>query len=39
MLKGKIELEIEVLLEEEANLNPVGLGRDPPNALSMPKYY
>lgn len=37
IFQGKIELELEVLLEEEANLNPAGLGRDAPNALEIPK--
>lgn len=36
-LAGKIELELEVLTEKEAATYPVGLGRNPPNALPEPK--
>ncbi|XP_059219531.1 otoferlin isoform X6 [Stomoxys calcitrans] len=35
-LAGKIELELEVVTEKEASLYPVGLGRNPPNALPEP---
>ncbi|KAJ6640633.1 Fer-1-like protein 6 [Pseudolycoriella hygida] len=34
---GKIELEMEVLLTEIAAANPVGKGREDPNALPPPK--
>ncbi|XP_054735180.1 otoferlin isoform X2 [Anastrepha obliqua] len=33
---GKIELELELLTEAEAAANPVGVGRNPPNALAKP---
>lgn len=36
-MTGKIDMEIEVLLEDDAILNSVGLGRNPPNPLPMPK--
>jgi hypothetical protein len=35
--KGKIEAEISLLTEEEALKNPVGLGREGPEALDPPK--
>ncbi|KAI3388907.1 hypothetical protein SNEBB_006737 [Seison nebaliae] len=31
ILAGKVELELEILTEEEANEKPAGLGRDEPN--------
>ncbi|XP_004519125.2 otoferlin isoform X2 [Ceratitis capitata] len=36
MQTGKIELELEILTEAEAASNPVGTGRNPPNALANP---
>ncbi|KAF5288241.1 hypothetical protein FQA39_LY04009 [Lamprigera yunnana] len=35
-LGGKAEMEFELLTEEEADRDPVGLGRSNPKALSMP---
>lgn len=35
--QGKIELELQVLLIEEAEKEPAGIGRDGPNALPAPK--
>lgn len=37
-LAGKIELELEVLLAEDAEQKPVGIGRHPPQALPEPSY-
>lgn len=37
-LTGKVEAEIHLLLREEAEKNPVGLGRNEPDALEKPKY-
>ncbi|KAG5679282.1 hypothetical protein PVAND_008861 [Polypedilum vanderplanki] len=34
---GKLEIELEVLSEEKAKLNPAGKGRDGPNQLPLPK--
>lgn len=34
---GKIELQLEILPMDEAKKNPVGRGRNPPNALPPPK--
>lgn len=34
---GKLELELEVLLSDNALSDPVGLGRSPPNELPHPK--
>lgn len=36
-LAGKIDMELELLTEKEAATYPVGLGRNPPNALPEPK--
>ncbi|XP_017482314.1 PREDICTED: fer-1-like protein 6 [Rhagoletis zephyria] len=33
---GKIEVELELLTEAEAAASPVGVGRNPPNALANP---
>ncbi|XP_041771209.1 myoferlin isoform X2 [Anopheles merus] len=35
-LTGKIELELEILSEEDATQNPVGVGRKPPQHLPEP---
>lgn len=35
--KGKIELEMEVLLAEVAEADPVGKGREEPHALPPPE--
>lgn len=36
-LTGKVEAEIHLLTKEEAEKNPVGLGRNEPDALEKPK--
>lgn len=36
-LTGKVEAEIHLLTKEEAEQNPVGLGRNEPDALEKPK--
>lgn len=36
-IKGKIELEIEVVLADVATGDPVGMGREDPHALPPPK--
>lgn len=38
-LTGKVEAEIHLLTKEEAEKNPVGLGRNEPDALEKPKYF
>ncbi|CRK86165.1 CLUMA_CG000233, isoform A [Clunio marinus] len=38
ILKGALELELEVLSENNANKKPAGLGREGPQMLPMPKY-
>lgn len=41
IFKGKIELELEILTEEEAKQRPAGRGREEPNQnpkLDPPKY-
>lgn len=35
--QGKVELQLQVLLQNDANANPVGKGRDGPDALHSPK--
>ena len=37
-LKGKLEAKLELLTAEEAEANPVGLGRKPPEPLEKPRY-
>lgn len=37
LLKGKVEIEFELVTEEEADKDPVGLGRSEPHALPKPK--
>lgn len=37
-IKGKVEIKFDILTEEEANENPVGLGREAPEPLDPPKY-
>uniref|UniRef100_A0AAR5QBP0 C2 domain-containing protein n=1 Tax=Dendroctonus ponderosae TaxID=77166 RepID=A0AAR5QBP0_DENPD len=37
MLGGKVELELEILTKEEAQVNIVGMGRQGPEALPPPK--
>lgn len=37
-IQGKIEMEISILKAEEADENPAGRGRDPPQELPPPKY-
>eukprot|EP01091_Cochliopodium_minus_P000588 TRINITY_DN10526_c0_g1_i1.p1 TRINITY_DN10526_c0_g1~~TRINITY_DN10526_c0_g1_i1.p1 ORF type:complete len:683 (-),score=269.35 TRINITY_DN10526_c0_g1_i1:77-2125(-) len=34
--QGKLQFELTILTESEANLNPVGIGRSPPNPLDLP---
>lgn len=36
-LKGKLEAEISLVTADEASKNPVGKGRDGPQALDPPK--
>lgn len=36
--KGKVEAEFELLTTDEADQNPVGLGRSDPHALPQPRY-
>ncbi|KAL1517880.1 hypothetical protein ABEB36_001586 [Hypothenemus hampei] len=38
VLGGKLEAELEILTKEEADLNPVGIGRQGPEPLPPPKY-
>jgi C2 domain len=35
--QGKVEVELEVLLKDRAESNPVGLGRNGPNSLPLPE--
>lgn len=37
-IKGKVEAELHLLTGEEAERNPVGLGRNEPEPLEKPKY-
>ena len=37
-LAGKVEAELELLTQEEAEKTPCGLGRDEPQPLDKPKY-
>ena len=36
-LAGKVEAELELLTQEEAEKSPCGLGRDEPQPLDKPK--
>jgi Ferlin C-terminus len=36
--QGKIEAELHLLTQEEAEKAPVGLGRKEPEPLALPKY-
>lgn len=36
--QGKVELELSLLTKEEAENAPVGLGREEPDPLPLPKY-
>jgi hypothetical protein len=36
--QGKVEAEIHLLTQEEAEKNPAGLGRNEPDPLDKPKY-
>ncbi len=37
-LKGKVQAEISLVTAEEAEKNPVGRGREGPQALDEPKF-
>lgn len=37
-IQGKVELEMSILQAEEAEEQPAGKGRDPPQELPPPKY-
>lgn len=37
ILQGKLDVELEVLLEDKAKASPVGKGRDGPKSLPLPK--
>ena len=37
-LAGKVEAELELLTQEEAEKTPCGLGREEPQPLEKPKY-
>lgn len=38
VLQGKVELEMSVLRAEDADDEPAGKGRDPPQSLPPPKF-
>lgn len=37
LFQGKLEAELEIISKEDAELNPVGIGRQGPKPLTPPK--
>lgn len=37
LFKGKLEMELQILSEEDAKADPAGLGREAPHSLPNPE--